>query len=94
MCALLKNWNLIFKYLLNCARYKKIQTHSNSRGCALLALGKLKDKQFKNVHCQRAIAKISGGLTPMKSDYYVVNFLQKSEQVYFSGPERVRYSNC
>ena len=38
-------------YLLNGARYKKMQTHSNSRGCALLALGKLKDKQFKNVHC-------------------------------------------
>ena len=38
----------------------------------------------------RYIAKISAVLKPMKSDYYVANFWQKSEQVYIFGRERVK----
>ena len=72
---------------------KKIQTHSNSRGCALLALLKKKKKKKKcallkkyvnqsfthNSKTKRDIAKISAVVKPMKSDYFVVKFWQKSE---------------
>ena len=43
-----------------------------------------------NSKTKRDIAKISAVLKPMKSDYFVVKFWQKSEQVYFFGRERVQ----
>ena len=38
-----------------------------------------------NSKTKRDIAKISAVLKPMKSDYYVVKFWQKSEHFYFLG---------
>ena len=43
-----------------------------------------------NSRKKRDIAKISAVLKPMKSDYYVVKFWQKSEHFYFLGTERVK----
>ena len=42
-----------------------------------------------NSKTKRDIAKISAVLKPMKSNYYVLKFWKKSEQVYFFGRERV-----
>ena len=42
-----------------------------------------------NSKTKRDIAKISAVLKPMKSDYYVVKFWQKSEHFYFFGSESV-----
>ena len=38
---------------------------------------------------KKDIAKFSAVLKPMKSDYYVIIFWQKSERFYFFGLERV-----
>ena len=43
-----------------------------------------------NSRKKRDIAKISAVLKPMKNDYYVVKFWQKSEHFYFFGTERVK----
>ena len=42
-----------------------------------------------NSKTKRDIAKFSAVLKPMKSDYYVIIFWQKSEHFYFFGLERV-----
>ena len=45
-----------------------------------------------NSKTKRDIAKISAVLKPMKSDYYVVKFWQKSDHFYFLGLKAV--SQC
>ena len=44
-----------------------------------------------NSKTKRDITKISVVLKPLKSDYYVVKFWQKSEHFYFFGTERVKF---
>ena len=45
-----------------------------------------------NSKTKRDIAKISAVLKPMKSDYYVVKFWQKSEHFYFLGLKGLKTS--